>query len=59
MTSQRTILMTPISRTTNVAVPLVVFTLLFTSLAFASIFGSVRGVLHDPQHRPIKEGWSC
>lgn len=56
MTSQRTILMTPISRTTNVAVPLIVFTLLFTSLAFASIFGSVRGVLHDPQHRPIKGG---
>src|SRR5579863_8776382 len=56
MTSQRTILMTPISRTTNVGVPLVVFTLLFTSLAFASIFGSVRGVLHDPQHRPIKGG---
>jgi len=24
------------------------------SVAFATIFGSVRGVLHDPQHRPIQ-----
>ena len=24
------------------------------SLAFATIFGSVRGVVHDPQHRPIQ-----
>src|SRR5579863_8536895 len=24
------------------------------ALAFASIFGSVRGVVHDPQHRPIQ-----
>jgi hypothetical protein len=22
--------------------------------AFATIFGSVRGVIHDPQHRPIQ-----
>ena len=27
--------------------------LLLPSIAFASIFGSVRGVIHDPQHRPI------
>src|SRR5579872_1894877 len=26
----------------------------FTSTAFATIFGSVRGVIHDPQHRPIQ-----
>ncbi len=24
------------------------------AFAFASIFGSVRGVIHDPQHRPIQ-----
>ena len=28
--------------------------LLVPSIAFASIFGSVRGVIHDPQHRPIQ-----
>jgi hypothetical protein len=29
--------------------------LLLTSIAaFATIFGSVRGVIHDPQHRPIR-----
>jgi hypothetical protein len=27
---------------------------LMSSLAFATIFGSVRGVIHDPQHRPIQ-----
>lgn len=27
---------------------------LIPSAAFASIFGSVRGVVHDPQHRPIQ-----
>src|SRR5208283_1256175 len=27
--------------------------LLFAAPAFATIFGSVRGVVHDPQHRPI------
>ena len=25
-----------------------------SALAFASIFGSVRGIVHDPQHRPIR-----
>jgi hypothetical protein len=25
-----------------------------TAFAFASIFGSIRGVVHDPQHRPIQ-----
>ena len=27
--------------------------LVLGSVAFATIFGSVRGVVHDPQHRPI------
>ena len=27
---------------------------LLGAIAFASIFGSVRGVIHDPQHRPIR-----
>ena len=26
---------------------------LLGGVAFATIFGSVRGVVHDPQHRPI------
>ncbi|MGA7646381.1 MAG: TonB-dependent receptor [Terriglobales bacterium] len=34
---------------------LVVFTTwLLTASAYATIFGSVRGVVHDPQHRPIQ-----
>ena len=24
------------------------------AIAFATIFGSVRGVVHDPQHRPVQ-----
>ena len=28
--------------------------LLVTISAFASIFGSVRGIVHDPQHRPVE-----
>ncbi|MGA2073104.1 MAG: TonB-dependent receptor [Terriglobia bacterium] len=32
---------------------LVAFVLLLGGFAFATIFGSVRGVVHDPQHRPI------
>ena len=27
---------------------------LVSSIAFATIFGSVRGIVHDPQHRPIQ-----
>ena len=27
---------------------------LMSSIALATIFGSVRGVIHDPQHRPIQ-----
>jgi Carboxypeptidase regulatory-like domain/TonB dependent receptor/TonB-dependent Receptor Plug Domain len=34
----------------------VFFTLFFLldAMAFATIFGSVRGIVHDPQHRPIR-----
>ena len=28
-------------------------TLLLTSVANATIFGSIRGLIHDPQHRPV------
>src|SRR5256886_9270673 len=28
--------------------------LLITGLCFATIFGSVRGIIHDPQHRPLQ-----
>ena len=28
--------------------------ILFASYAFATIFGSVRGIVHDPQHRPVQ-----
>jgi len=28
--------------------------LLFTAAAHASIFGTIRGIVHDPQHRPIQ-----
>ena len=27
---------------------------LMSSFAVATIFGSVRGIVHDPQHRPIQ-----
>lgn len=27
---------------------------LMSSMALATIFGSVRGIIHDPQHRPIQ-----
>src|ERR1700751_4908628 len=27
---------------------------LINSMALATIFGSVRGIVHDPQHRPIQ-----
>jgi hypothetical protein len=29
--------------------------LLMTSAAFANIYGAIRGVVHDPQHRPIQD----
>src|SRR5271163_473770 len=28
--------------------------LLLSAVAFATIFGSVRGIVHDPQHRPVQ-----
>lgn len=28
---------------------------LMSSMALATIFGSVRGIIHDPQHRPIQD----
>ncbi len=28
--------------------------LALTVVAFATIFGSVRGIVHDPQHRPVE-----
>jgi hypothetical protein len=37
----------------RVTIALLVISLI-PSAAFASIFGSVRGVVHDPQHRPIQ-----
>jgi Carboxypeptidase regulatory-like domain/TonB dependent receptor/TonB-dependent Receptor Plug Domain len=33
---------------------LLVGTILFASGTFATIFGTVRGIVHDPQHRPIQ-----
>ncbi len=35
------------------SLPIVVF-VLFSGISFASIFGSVRGVVHDPAHRPVQ-----
>ena len=38
------------------AAVIAVSTILFApSAAFATIFGSVRGVVHDPQHRPVQD----
>jgi len=31
------------------------FLLLFASAAYATLFGIVRGIVHDPQHRPIQD----
>jgi len=57
--------MTQIFKTSPAALPIVrkrprriaitLLTILLTSIAaFASIFGSVRGIVHDPQHRPVQ-----
>ena len=32
----------------------IAFVFVFGVVAHATIFGSVRGVVHDPQHRPIQ-----
>ena len=33
--------------------PCVVLALVFQGITFAGIFGTVRGIVHDPQHRPV------
>jgi outer membrane receptor protein involved in Fe transport len=33
----------------------VVSSLLIASLALATVFGTVRGIVHDPQHRPVSD----
>src|SRR5260370_29947830 len=35
-------------------VRIIVLTPLLVLTAFASIFGSIRGIVHDPQHRPVE-----
>ena len=35
------------------AFPLLAFLLFLATTAFATIFGTVRGIVHDPQHRPV------
>ncbi len=37
-----------------IRIPLFAAALALTLAAYASIFGSVRGVIHDPQHRPVQ-----
>jgi outer membrane receptor protein involved in Fe transport len=32
---------------------LVLFVLAFAGASFATVFGTVRGIVHDPQHRPV------
>ena len=29
--------------------------LLFSAIAGATIFGSIHGLIHDPQHRPVED----
>src|ERR1700757_3395859 len=38
-----------------ITVGLLLTTLLFALVASAAIFGSVHGLIHDPQHRPVEE----
>src|SRR5436190_19753209 len=40
-------------RRTAAAGAATVFILLSAAAVFATTFGSVRGVIHDPQHRPV------
>jgi TonB dependent receptor/Carboxypeptidase regulatory-like domain/TonB-dependent Receptor Plug Domain len=40
---------------TRKAVLLLFVLLLTASMAVATIFGSVRGIVHDPQHRPVQD----
>jgi hypothetical protein len=39
---------------TTIFASLAGFACLTTVLAFADVFGSIRGIVHDPQHRPIQ-----
>ena len=40
-------------RRTNLFIGILAF--LLTSIhAFANIYGAIRGVVHDPQHRPVQ-----
>src|SRR5882724_13719831 len=37
------------------ALSLSVLLLLFGSVLLATVFGTVRGIVHDPQHRPVSD----
>ena len=34
---------------------LILITISIAPAAFANVYGAVRGVVHDPQHRPIQD----
>ena len=36
------------------AVALTVFLILISANSFASVFGTVKAIVHDPQHRPVQ-----
>ena len=38
----------------RVRIPFLVGLLLFAATLHATIFGSIRGIIHDPQHRPVQ-----
>jgi len=38
----------------SLRIPLFATCLALALTAFASVVGSVRGVIHDPQHRPVQ-----
>jgi len=39
---------------TSVRLSFLSLLLLFSAFAYATIFGSIRGIIHDPQHRPVQ-----
>ena len=41
-------------RLLRIPLPAAFLALTLTSAAFASVVGSVRGIIHDPQHRPVQ-----
>ena len=49
--SPANLVLTAMSR--RVFLPLVVSFLLIAATAFANVYGAVRGIVHDPKHRPI------